>query len=221
MMTQAAGAISGGIVIDPGHSPQSPGATSCTGTSEYIYNTALAKFVIAHVASRHLPVVLTCNADQELSLADRAKLAKGKTLFLSIHHDSVQPQFITWKNQRPCSDKAEGFSIFISSKNSHYAQSLNYARRLGAALRNRGLKPSQHHGEKIARENKRLIDPPNGVYLYDDLVVLKNADAPAILLEASVIVNPHDEAKAASKAYKSQLANAIAEMLEVTPKADK
>jgi hypothetical protein len=35
------------------------------------------------------------------------------------------------------------------------------------------LKPSRHHGEAIAGENRRLIDPENGIYQFDDLVVLK------------------------------------------------
>ena len=217
MMTQTAGAASGGIVIDPGHSPHSPGATSCTGKLEYLYNAALANFIAVYLSSRHIPVSITRNNNEELPLADRAKLTKGERLFLSIHHDSVQPQFIAWKKHHPCSDKAEGYSIFISSKNRHYVQSLHYAQRLGVALRGRGLKPSQHHGEKNAGENKKLLDVKNGIYLFDDLVVLKKTDAPAILFEAAVIVSPQDEAKAESKVYKAQIASAIADMLEVTP----
>lgn len=221
LIAHAAGANPGGIVIDPGHSPKSPGATSCSGKSEYLYNAALAELIVAHLSTRHISAVLTPPADQELPLADRAKLAKGKNIFLSIHHDSVQPQFITWKKQRACSDKAEGYSIFISSKNRHYGQSLKFAQRLGAALRSRGLKPSQHHGEKITGENKKLIDPENGIYLFDDLIVLKKADAPAVLLEASVIVNPLDEVKSNSQAYKLLIADAIANMLKISPKAEK
>jgi hypothetical protein len=45
-------------------------------------------------------------------LLERAGLTDGGALLLSLHHDSVQSQFLTMKKGRPCSDKAEGFSIF-------------------------------------------------------------------------------------------------------------
>jgi N-acetylmuramoyl-L-alanine amidase len=165
------------VIIDPGHSPKAPGATSCTGKPEYLYNAALAEAVAAHLSAHHIPVAVTRQAQEELSLSDRARSASEKCLFLSIHHDSVQPQFITWENSRPISTKAEGYSIFISRKNRYYAQSLNYARKLGAALRSKGLRPSLHHAEKIAGENRQLLDPELGIYRYDDLVVLRKAEA--------------------------------------------
>ena len=211
---QATGAYSGGFVIDPGHSLKSPGAISCTGKSEYLYNDSLAQYVLSYLLKQHTSVSLTRKANEELSLINRASAAAGKRLFLSIHHDSVQPLFITWKNHRPTSTKAEGYSIFVSSKNRYYGQSLKYAHRLGAALRSRGLSPSKHHGEKISGENRQLLDSENGIYLFDDLVVLKNADAPSVLFEAAVIVNPQDEARAASEQYKLQIAEAVLEMIE-------
>lgn len=220
-LLQATGVNSGGFVIDPGHSPKSPGATSCTGKSEYLYNFELTASVIAHLSSRKIPAALTRQVDQELSLTNRAKLAKEATLLLSIHHDSVQSQFITWKNGHPSSDRAEGFSIFVSSQNTYYKQSLRYAQCLGTALHARGLQPSLHHAEKIAGENRKLLDSQNGIYLFDDLVILKKTEAPAILFEAAVLVHPRDEARAASELYQSQIAGAITEMLECGPVADK
>ena len=80
-------------------------------------------------------------------------------------------------------------------------------------MRSRGLRPSLHHAEKIAGENRQLLDPDLGIYRYDDLVVLRKADAPAILLEAAVLVHPQDEARAASAAYQRQIADAVAGMM--------
>jgi N-acetylmuramoyl-L-alanine amidase len=211
---QTTGAYSGDLVIDPGHSPKLPGATSCTGKPEHLYNDSLAQYVLTYLLKQETPVSLTRKANEELSLNNRASAAANKKLILSIHHDSVQPLFITWKNHRPTSTKAEGYSIFVSSKNRYYEQSLKYAHRLGAALRSRGLTPSKHHGEKIAGENRQLLDSEQGIYLFDDLVVLKKTDAPSILFEAAVIVNPQDEARATSEQYKLQIAEAILEMIE-------
>lgn len=214
LISQATGAYSGGFIVDPGHSPKSKGATSCTGKSEHLYNEILSQYIITYLSKHHIPVTLTRKPHENLSLNDRALLADGKTLFLSIHHDSVQPQFITWKNHLPTSSKAEGYSIFVSSKNRYYEQSLKYAQRLGAAMRSRGLSPSKHHGEKISGENRQLLDAENGIYLFDDLVVLKNANAPAILFEAAVIVNSQDEVRASSEQYKLQIAEAVLEMVQ-------
>lgn len=213
LISQATGAHSGGFIIDPGHSPKSKGATSCTGKSEHLYNEILSQYISTYLSNQHIPVTQTRTPHEELSLKDRALSADGKTLFLSIHHDSVQTQFITWKNHLPTSSKAEGYSIFISSKNKYYEKSLKYARALGVALRSKGLKSSKHHGEKIAGENRQLLDPENGIYLFDDLVVLKNSNAPAILFESAVIVNPLDESRAISEQYKLQIAEAICEMI--------
>lgn len=211
---QATGAYSGGFIIDPGHSPKSKGAISCTGKSEHLYNETLSQYVVAYLLNQHIQVTLTRKPHEELPLKERTLLASGKTLFLSIHHDSVQPQFITWKNHLPVSNNAEGYSIFVSSKSKHYKKSLKYAHVLGVALRSKGFKPSKHHGEKIAGENRQLLDSENGIYLFDDLVVLKNSDAPAILFEAAVIVNPQDEARVASESYKRGIAESVAEMMK-------
>ena len=125
------GANISGLVIDAGHSPKSPGATSCTGRLEYLYNADLARLVSAYLSDHNIPVTVTHQPNEEITLRNRARVADVKSVFLSIHHDSVQPQFISWKDHRPTSIKAEGYSIFVSSKNAYYAQSVKYARRLG------------------------------------------------------------------------------------------
>ena len=218
LLTQATGTCFGGfVVIDPGHSPQIGGATSCSGRPEYAYNVALTKTIVSYLSSQKIPAVVTHKEDEDISLSKRAQLATGCRLLISIHHDSVQPQFISPLGLYPCSNKASGYSIFVSSKNKNYSQSLHYAKKLGMLLRTKGFKPSQHHGEKIVGESKTLIDSENGVYLFDDLVVLKNTRAPAILLEAAVIVHPQDEKIAQSSLYKLNISAAIAEMLFGSP----
>ena len=214
VILQATLAYSDGLIIDPGHSPKFQGATSCTGKSEHLYNDNLSHYVADYLLNEHIPVTLTRKPHEELSLKNRALLAGGKELFLSIHHDSVQPQFVTWKGHLPISSKAEGYSIFVSSKNQYYDQSFKYARMLGAALRRRGLIPSKHHGENIVGENRQLLDTENGIYLFDDLVVLKDTDAPAMLFEAAVIVNPQDEARAITIFFKREVAESVAEIMQ-------
>ena len=198
------------VVLDPGHSPASPGAVSCSGQKEYLYNYALASHIHNYLLKNHHESSLSKGPDQNLSLTARTRNTAGKDLFISLHHDSVQPQFIDKNAPYPLSEKARGYSIFISRKNPYYAESLGYARKIASALYRAGLRPSTHHGEKIRGENRKLVDPRLGIYEYDDLVVLKSAKSPAVLVEAGVIVNPADEKLVRTTRFKDVLAQAVA-----------
>ena len=90
-------------------------------------------------------------------------------------------------------DEFSGFSLFVSRKNPQAEASLRCASTIGAALKEEGLHPSPHHAENIAGENREWADEGNGVYYYDELVVLRTATMPAVLLEAGVIVNRREE----------------------------
>lgn len=202
-------ARAGGIALDPGHSPGKPGALSCSGVHEYVYNDALALEVANRLAASGIPVEISRKPGENLSLGARAAKSAGKDLFISIHHDSVQPQFIRTVNKLPFSEKARGYSIFVSRKNPFYLDSLRAAKSLAKKLRASGLAPTLHHAEPIQGENRLLLDRDLGVYAFDNLAVLKNAQSPAILLEAGVLVNPADEELVRKPAFRAAVAEAI------------
>lgn len=202
------------LVLDPGHSPKSPGAMSCSGIPEYRFNNALVSFIAESLGTKpDVKVRLSKACDAEINIHCRVKHTKGRNLFISVHHDSVQPRYLTYGakdgGKPACSDKASGFSIFVSRKNPYYHDSLVFARRLGKSLVAQGLHPSLHHAEPIPGENRPLLDRELGVYAFDDLVVLKEAGSPAILLEAGVIVNPVDEKTVTQEEFKKKVANAV------------
>src|SRR5438552_13483064 len=85
---------------------------------------------------------------------------------------------------------------------------------MGEALRGAGFSPSLYHADPIPGENKPFADRRNGVHYYDNLVVLKTARAPAVLLEAGVIVNRDEELKVQSEDVRKLIAAAVAEGLE-------
>src|SRR5262249_16246634 len=72
-------------------------------------------------------------------------------------------------------------------------ESLDFARLLGKELSDRGLKFSDHHSENIPGERREILDKERGVYRFDQLIVLKATKAPAVLLEAGVILEPERE----------------------------
>ncbi len=214
----ADGVNTGGILIDPGHSPKSSGTISCSGKSEYRYNAALAKKVASFLKNKQIPVALTHRENEEVTLLARTLKSSNKDLLLSLHHDSVQPRYL-YKQSRSngyCSEKAKGFSIFVSRKNPYFKKSVRYANALGSALLKRGLSPTLHHAEPIAGENRELLVPDKGIYIYDDLIVLKNAKSPAVLLEAAVIVNPDDDKLAGDDKYQLLIADSIYEMIALS-----
>jgi N-acetylmuramoyl-L-alanine amidase len=63
-----------------------------------------------------------------------------------------------------------------------------------------------HHAEQ---EKRPLLDKEKGVYAFDDLVVLKVAKMPAVLLECGVIVNRTEEEKLNDPVYRKRLIGAI------------
>lgn len=202
------------VTIDPGHSADSPGATGCSGTPEYRYNRQLGETVGETLQKAGVVVLFTTAKHRNPSLAQRAESAQGSDLLISLHHDSVQPQFVIRnKSGGVCSDKAAGFSLFLSTRNPAYLKSLEYATRLAKALKARGLTPTLHHAEPIPGENRILLSRELGIYQYDELRVLKTRETPAILLEAAVIVNRNDEQKAASHTFRTAIAEAILETI--------
>jgi N-acetylmuramoyl-L-alanine amidase len=204
------------VAIDVGHSKLRPGAISARGRPEFEFNVGLARVLHETLASHHVRSMLIAEdgAMAELPKRTAAATAGGATFFLSIHHDSAQPRYFeTWNWQgmeRRFSDRFSGFSLFVSRKNPQPEASLGCARTIGVALKRAGLIPSPHHAENIPGENREWADQDAGVYYFDDLVVLRTATTPAVLVEAGVIVNRAEEELIQQAAMRSTITAAIA-----------
>lgn len=187
------------VAIDVGHSNRNPGATSARGVPEFEFNAALAKVIRDGLSLRGTRIVSIGDDGTMVDLQRRTTVAAdgGATFFLSIHHDSADPKYFQpweWQGEeRSYADQFSGFSLFVSRKNPEVEASLRCASTIGAALKEHGLHASPHHAENIPGQNREWADQSNGVYYYDDLVVLKTATMPAVLLEAGVIVNRDEE----------------------------
>jgi N-acetylmuramoyl-L-alanine amidase len=204
------------LAIDAGHSKSQSGATSAFGKSEFEFNTVLASTISNFMSLHGISVIKIGHDGNITNLKERTLIANNANakLFLSIHHDSVQPQFLKdWQlngRTRKHSDYASGFSLFVSRKNSYLTESLQCAIAIGTALKEKGLHSSPHHAESIPGENREWANKESGVYYYDDLIVLKTAKMPAILLEAGVIVNREEE----QTIQTTEMRNIIAEAVE-------
>lgn len=203
------------VALDIGHDTVSGGAVSARGVPEYQFNKKLVMTVRKALVDAGISTDVINESGKPIGLMDRVTQARdlGATVFISIHHDSVQEIYISkWEHngrRLPYSDKYKGFSIFVSAKGGAYPASRELAFSLGRDLTSRGLTPSLHHSEDIDGERRPLLDASSGVYRYDGLAVLKHAKIPAILLEAGIIINRDEELVVSSDHFKASVASAI------------
>ncbi|MCP4697255.1 MAG: N-acetylmuramoyl-L-alanine amidase [Gammaproteobacteria bacterium] len=208
------------VAIDIGHSPGDAGATGARGVEEYYYNKNIAMLLEQRLNASDLselsinPFIIT-KKHSEMSLFSRASLAniKGADLLVSIHHDSVQPQYLkTWQyngEEQLYSDDFSGFSVFFSGRSLMAEASRAFAGTLADELQAEKLSPSLHHAEPIPGENRPLIDAGKGIYQYDGLFLLKRAKMPAVLLECGLIVNREEERLLSAPVRQTLLVSAI------------
>lgn len=202
------------IAVDVGHSLEQPGATSARGETEFSFNRELAGNIQESLTAAGFAVKPVNAHGMMRDLLARTNAAASADFFLSIHHDSTQPRYLsawivngkTWAY----GDQFSGFSLFVSRKNPKLATSLKCASAIGSSLIQAGFKPSRHHAEAIPGENRPYADEANGVHYYDGLAVLRTARQPAVLMEAGIIVNRADELTLREPATREKIAKAVA-----------
>jgi N-acetylmuramoyl-L-alanine amidase len=203
------------VALDVGHHRLKPGAMSARGKPELSFNLATARVISGVLGKAGAEVILVNGDGTVTSLSERPALAeeKGADVFLSIHHDSVNDKYLRkWTHEgveRDHADHFRGYSVFASSKNAAAETSRALALRVGAALHGAGLRPTLHHAEPIQGENRPLLDERTGVYEFTDLVVLKSAKIPAILLECGVIIHRDEELIVQRPDYQQVIAHAV------------
>jgi N-acetylmuramoyl-L-alanine amidase len=205
------------VAIDTGHSAAQPGAISARGVGEYFFNKRIAAGVHASLAAqpRGIKSFLINNQDGNLALADRARLAAEQKadLLISIHHDSVRPEFLSFwdvqgAKQHYC-DQYKGYSLYYSEKNADPYDSILFAIFLSSEMLKNKFTPSLHHADYMKGEDKALVDAEKGIYKYNNLVVLKEARMPAVLFECGIIVNREEELELQEKYCQQNIINSI------------
>ena len=206
------------VAIDVGHYLEESGATSARGRPELEFNRDLALEIDSAVLGKGLGSFLIGFDGLMSKLSSRAVAGAKAGFLLSVHHDSVQPHFLeTWEHEeveRPYCDRYSGFSLFVSRKGPFLRGSLACASAIGEAMRRAGFSPSLYHADPIPGESKPFADKANGVHYYDNLIVLKTARTPAVLLEAGVILNRDEELEMQKEDVRKRIAAAVAAGLE-------
>jgi N-acetylmuramoyl-L-alanine amidase len=206
------------VLVDVGHTAEAPGAASARGVMEYDFNRSLAKTIERKLVEMGFgrTIMLVTEGSTRKGLVTRVAHANASKadLFLSIHHDSVPDRLMQkWEfegKKHAYNDQYPGHSIFVSVDNPHYQESLLFAAMIGKEMKARGLRYTPHYTDAIMGSRRRvLVDADAGVYRYDQLIVLRNTEMPAVLLEAGSIVNRKDELALSGHERQSVVASAV------------
>jgi N-acetylmuramoyl-L-alanine amidase len=197
------------VAVDVGHGVVDSGAISARGRTEFAFNQDFAG-LLAQTLRQRAVRVREVNFDGRIgSLHARPQAAEGSDFFISIHHDSIgEAWLLDWewegKPQRYTEIK-RGYGIFVSAQNPDLATSLRCASTIGAMMRRAGFEPSTWHARKHVP-----ADAENGVWYYDNLVVLYRTTLPAVLFEAGVIKHRDEELELLDPVRQARMADAVA-----------
>jgi D-alanyl-D-alanine dipeptidase len=208
------------IAIDVGHTATNVGATSARGIGEYEFNLKLAQRVreeLLGAGFRSTSLMVTA-LNGHSGLNQRAARANGMNadIFISIHHDGVRDKYLKpWlyeDKQHFFFDDSTGFSLHVSPR---YDESLRLARIIADQLMASGLHfTTSHEPNNPVGARVPYLDSSRGIYRRDNLVILKHASMPAVLLEAGVIVNRDEELVVSTPAYQGIVATAVTEAVK-------
>jgi N-acetylmuramoyl-L-alanine amidase len=209
-----AGAKDFRVAIDIGHSNSSPGAISARGVPEYNFNRNMVHLLLARLQKdpQFKGSFIVDDTGEKVSLSSRPAIAetRGADVFLSIHHDSVYPQQLSqwiYQGRRlDVCDEISGYAVFFSEFNGSPTESHRLANLIGREMRRGGLTPDLNHA---GHGNRVLLDRSKGVYSFNGLVVLKDANIPAALVECGVIKNSIEEVKLCDPRQQQRIVEAL------------
>ncbi len=206
------------IVLDVGHTAASEGASSARNVPEFTFNLRLAQRIEANLKAEGFAEtrLLVTGGKAKPSLFKRVNAANDlkADLFLSIHHDSVPDRLLeNWEfegKKSRFSDRFGGYSVWVSKDNPDFATSLQFAELIGKEMKAEGLQYAPQYTMPImGKYQHKLLDKETGVYLHDELVVLRKTQMPAVLLEAGSIINRDEELKMSSPERQNDITSGV------------
>ncbi|MBI2068976.1 MAG: N-acetylmuramoyl-L-alanine amidase [Elusimicrobia bacterium] len=173
------------IVLDPGHSPSDPGRIGPMGLTERELNLRTALLLKPLLEKEGARVLLTRDADIEVSLQDRVRLAQSvkADAFLSLHNNALgdgENPFLL----------PHGFSLFY-----YHPHSMPLA-------------------QKIREAYKRNVPLYDEGLRYGNIMVARMSLMPAALVESAYFIFPDQEAMLNDPVFQEKLARSLLEGLK-------
>lgn len=177
------------IVIDPGHGGTAPGATSITGVREKDLNIHISRKVESALKDKGYNVVMTRYNDETVGLYDRPGLANDlfADVFVSIHGNSTT------------SPSVSGIEVLYSP-----------------ATSSNNKTEDQYPLARLVMDEilKATGGKERGVIKRPDLVVIREANMPAILVEVGFMSNPEEEKLILNDNYQNKIVEGIIKGIE-------
>lgn len=196
------------VVLDPGHGGHDNGVQGPEGMLEKTVVLSLAQ-IIADRLKKNYKVILTRSDDYWIDIPDRTAVANNlkADLFISIHTGG---SFL---------HQAKGITIFYYKKSSGHAletgadsskpESTDNPEALWDNIQAGHIASSRALAQTIQNNIDNQLNFNKNKVENADLMVLKGADMPAILVEVGYLTNPGDEKKLQSHKVLSDFATAI------------
>jgi N-acetylmuramoyl-L-alanine amidase len=193
------------ICLDPGHGGKDPGYQVGSNQEKH-YALLLAQEVRTQLARAGLKVTMTRSTDTLVELPTRPELAKrrGADLFVSLHFNAADPgrsivqgvevYCLTPVGATSTNARGEGADAGWCAGNGHNDQNLFLAYQVQKSL-TRNLSVADR-GVRRAR-----------------FAVLRDAEMPAVLIEAGFMSNPAEGRKIFTSEYRQKMARAIVDGL--------
>ncbi|TJX15867.1 AMIN domain-containing protein [Tissierella creatinini] len=172
------------IVLDPGHGGKDPGAISPNGTKEKDVNLIIGLKTRDKLEALKYDVIMTRTNDTFIDLYERARIANQNNadIFISIHHNSA------------LNNGVRGLEILYCPRGQGTAK----------------VDDQYPLAESIS---KGIIETTKGndrgIKQRSDLVVIRNTNMSAVLIEVGYLSNASDEANIVSDAYQNKVVEGI------------
>ncbi|MFI5317115.1 MAG: N-acetylmuramoyl-L-alanine amidase [Myxococcota bacterium] len=211
------------VVVDAGHGGADFGASGVNGVLEKDLTLAVARRVAAELRARKVPVVLTRDRDEFVSLAKRTEIANRAhaRMYLSIHANSApEPEVEGIETYFLSVDASDAEAMRVAlTENDVYKQEGTASDShdvvgsiLGDLIRTEHLRESSDLAAIIQRSLAKLPGGSRGVK-QAPFVVLTGVNMPAALVEIGFVTNAADAKRLAQRDVQTSLAKALAAAL--------
>ncbi|HWQ89563.1 MAG TPA: N-acetylmuramoyl-L-alanine amidase [Desulfitobacteriaceae bacterium] len=176
------------IVVDPGHGGKDPGAIGPANTYEKRNNLAIALALNEILKQAGAEVILTRSTDASpAAVYSEANDLQARVALTNKYEADL---FISIHNDAALNPLTQGTTEYVSDSNPKPAESLQLANKIQSEL------PS------ALQTNDMGVRKAN-------FYVIKNANMPAVLVEAAYISNPYEEARLQNPVFRKNVAAAI------------
>lgn len=196
------------VVIDPGHGGRDGGTRSCVnGDLEKTYTLDWARRLGPLLEAQGWKVVFTRTNDVDLPLTNRVAIAERARadLFLSLHFNSAEPNRALAGVETYCLTPTGMTSHLLREFEDDPASIFP-----NNAFDEQNVQIAFSLHQAVVRETGAV---DRGVRRARFMTVLRGQNRPAVLIEAGYLSNPDEARRAATPAYRQQLARAVASAL--------